>query len=173
MATLGVIAVEASPANAAGLISKCNTSSASNVWVVDLPLKADAKFIMTPCVYRSGNQVWAKVHWYVGCILNEALSCFGSSHRFDSVKVIAVLEKRTNGTTHDYEVTHVSCDITSEANFTVLYDPLYRDGDCYTPISSSYTSTYDWSADGAVLYDVDNDGYGAFQHDLVGSPLIY
>jgi len=131
----------------------------------NLPNKTDLNIYMPPCIHRSGNKLYASVKVAWG---EATLPIFGSGHKFDGFKVFIGLERRPNGSSSDVIIEMRECDIKDEVNAVWS-----GDFTCKTPISNSYNSAYDYSADGWIQYDIDNDGesWKPIQY-LTGSPLI-
>lgn len=92
----------------------------------------------------------------------------GSHRKFDNLEIVVNLERRVNGTSEDRVVEQHTCDITSRVN-----DHHSGIVTCKTPIHSGYSAAYNWSGDGYLRADIDNDGDGAKLWFIHGSPLIY
>ncbi|MCG5439825.1 hypothetical protein [Micromonospora foliorum] len=161
-AAAGAVVV-ATPAQAA--TTKCY-GEVGNLWEVDLPNKTDLLLGADPCIVRDGSGLYAyfSVRWQQCCI-----PAYGSGHKFDGVKITVRLERRPNGSSDDTVITSRTCDITSAVNST------WSDirATCFTDMKFVYDSSYDWSADGTIQWDIDNDGDSwKPAKALNGSPLI-
>jgi hypothetical protein len=172
-----IAAVATAIAMGAGLAATVDAAPASAAWsgpcydealdlkVYDLPLKTDLQVVVLPCVKRDGNKLYAylRVDWTP---MNTPW--FGSGHKFDSFKIVAHLERRVNGSSYDRVIASHTCDVTSQIND-------HNDGivTCKTPIYTAYDPDYDYSSDGYISADIDNDGKGASTWSFHGSPLIY
>lgn len=159
LAVTGLLATP-SPALAADYVEKCHQNDLDPL---NLPHKSDLKVSPTTCVYKNGAYTYAriKVMWS-----NTGERPWGSGHKFDDFEVIVNLERRVNGDSEDRVVIQKTCDFTDEIN---------ADWDGYkfcTTGKTTYNSGYDWSGDGYLRYDKDNDGEGAFLRFLTGSPLL-
>jgi len=149
-----------SPALAADYVEKCHQNSLDPL---DLPNKTDLKVSPTTCVYRNGAYTYAriKVMWSP-----DDEYPWGSGHKFDDFEVVVNLERRVNGDSEDRVVIQKTCDFTDEINAS-------WDGYKFcTTGKTTYDSAYDWSGDGYLRYDKDNDGKGASLRFLTGSPLL-
>ncbi|MEV6925978.1 hypothetical protein AB0M46_15995 [Dactylosporangium sp. NPDC051485] len=162
-----VLAVGLAPtgAMAASWSGRCYDGLA-NSWKVSLPGKSDLDINAMPCVYISGNQLYASVilDW-----INDQAPPVGSGHKFDGFIVRANFEVRPNGSSTDTIFTHTDCNITSTINSK--WSGIYT---CKTPVYTGYSSAFDYSGDGWAQWDVDNDGKGWLTpRQFVGSPLLY
>lgn len=135
---------------------------------IDLPWKTDLNIYGMPCVYRSGSKLYAEVELLTA---EAEIPAVGSGHKFDGFLLTATLERHKNGESADRDqiLELKSCDFKDELNAT--WGPhLY----CRTPVYTGYDSDYEYSADGWLKYDVDNDGKGWLPvMQLTGSPVIH
>jgi hypothetical protein len=158
MTVIGVVAAPAG-ASAADYVEKCHQNSDT----ITLPSKTD--LIVTPltCVYKNGTYTYARIKlmWSP-----DDEYPWGSGHKFDDFEVIVNLERRVNGDDQDRVVIQKTCDFTDEVNATWDSQKFCTTG------KTTYDSSYDWSGDGYIRYDKDNDGKGASLWFLTGSPLL-
>jgi hypothetical protein len=161
---LGVFAAPQASADAEAWTSKCY-DGLGNDRKVDLPGKTDINIFLPPCVYRSGDKLYATVE----LLWSEAeIPAVGSGHKFDGFHVMATLERRANGSSEDVILELVQCDFKDEVNASWGGSVT-----CKTPVYTGYNSAYDYSADGWIQYDTDNDGKSWLPYmQLTGSPLI-
>jgi len=136
-----------------------------NLKVYDLPNKTDLQVVVLPCVKREGNKLYAslRVDW-----TPMNWPWFGSAHKIDSFKIVAHLERRANGSSSDRVIAKHTCDITSainDANGGVVT--------CKTPVYTAYDPAYNYSGDGYIRADIDNDGESWSDWNFHGSPLLY
>jgi hypothetical protein len=131
----------------------------------DLPNKTDLQVVVVPCVKRDGSKLYAyfTLDWYP---MNYPW--LGSARKFDSFQIVVNLERRLNGDSTDRVVEQHTCDITSRVN-----DHNSGIVTCKTPVYNGYSSAYNYSGDGYIRADIDNDGEGADLWFIHGSPLIY
>jgi hypothetical protein len=132
---------------------------------IDLPGKTDLNIFAPPCVYRSGNKLYAEVNlaW------SEAeIPAVGSGHKFDGFTVFVGLERRPNGSSSDVIIEMRECNVKDKVNAS-----WGGRVSCKTPVFNGYNSAYDYSGDGWLQYDTDNDGdsWKPIMY-LTGSPLI-
>lgn len=162
---LPVGAASASTVQPQAWTSECAWNAASDYWAVSLPGKTDLNFYAVPCVFHSGSSVYATVElaWS-----ESELPPVGSGHKFDGFKVRANLDVRPNGGS-DTIFEYKDCDFTNAVNADWA-----ENATCTTPTYNGYDSSFDYSGDGWVSYDIDNDGK-SWQptRQLYGSPLIH
>lgn len=164
--TVGIglaVTVNAGPA-AAAWTGPCYDEDL-NLKNYDLPNKTDLQVVAQPCVKRDGNKLYAylRVDW-----TPRYKPWYGSARKFDSFKIVAHLERRLNGSSSDRVIAKHTCDITSQINDA-------NDGivTCKTPVYTAYDSDYDYSSDGYIRADIDNDGESWSDWNIHGSPLLF
>lgn len=157
------VTVTAGPA-AAAWTGPCNDEDLI-LKVYDLPNKTDLQVVVVPCVKRDGNKLYAylRVDW-----TPMNWPWFGSARKFDSFKIVAHLERRANGSSSDRVIAKHTCDITSQIN-----DANGGIVTCKTPVYTAYDSDYNYSGDGYIRADIDNDGESWSDWNFPGSPLLY
>lgn len=149
LATTGVL-INGSSAQAA--TSACY----DNQKTIALPGKPDVWVGVELCIYHTSADrrlASADVTWD---------GAFLGGTRFDLFEIIIRIER------NDTVYNHLWCDFTAEINS----EPSSGYSHWYCPIA--YTSAADggWSADGSVVYNVNNDGKGDMVWDLHGTALI-
>lgn len=164
-----LLALSATPAKAdeTGWTEKCY-DGLGNDREVALPGKTDLNIFAKPCVYRSGSKVYAVVELLTA---EASIPAVGSGHKFDGFLLTATLERHKNGQSADRDqiLKLESCDYKDELNAS-WGRHLY----CKTDVHTGYDSDYEYSADGWLQYDVDNDGKGRLPvMELTGSPVIH
>jgi hypothetical protein len=159
------LALAVNPAPAAAAWSGPCYDEALNLKVYDLPNKTDLQVVVLPCVKRDGSKLYAylRVDW-----TPMNWPWLGSARKFDSFKIVAHLERRLNGSSADKVIASHTCDITSSIN-----DNNGGVVTCKTPVYTAYDPDYNYSGDGYIAADIDNDGKGESTWSVHGSPLIY
>jgi hypothetical protein len=164
---LALSATPASAADAEAWTKKCY-DGLGNDRKIDLPGKTDLNIFVPPCVYRSGSKLYAVVELLTA---EAEIPAVGSGHKFDGFLVTATLERHKNGESADRDqiLKLASCDYKDEVNSSWGVH-LY----CKTDVYTGYSSDYEYSADGWLKYDTDNDGKGWLPvMQLTGSPVIH
>lgn len=165
-----LLALSATPATAAeeaAWTKKCY-DGLGNDREVDLPGKTNINIFAMPCVYRSGSKLYAEV---VLLTAEAQIPAVGSGHKFDGFKVTATLERHKNGESADRDqiLKLATCDYEDEMNASWGVHL-----NCKTEVYTGYSSDYEYTADGWLQYDVDNDGKGWLPiMNLTGSPVIH
>jgi hypothetical protein len=92
----------------------------------------------------------------------------GSGHKFDGFHINARLERRSSPGGTDTVINHSLCDATDAINSS--WAGTYT---CYSYVAH-WNSSYYWTSDGSINYDVDNDGKGYLDPawELGGSPQL-
>lgn len=129
---------------------------------IALPNKSDLTVSVHTSVYRTDyGEVWGrvKISWHGAGL--------GSGHKFDGFRIVPRLERRYGSSGTDQIIKVDDCDVTQSLN-NVWQGAL----SCYSPVAD-WNSSFYWSGDGYLQWDIDNDGKGwqsAWQ--LKGSPLM-
>lgn len=142
LATGGALVVGATPAGAA-VACKSNSKEFPTDWY-----NADVTIKLCVRSENGGHFADAYVTW------NEA-----GSNKFDRFTVEVRLER------NDADIAVDTCSMTASIN------SLYQ-GDDFCGRGSFASGSGGWTADGKVIYNINNDGKGDFVWSLTGSPAI-
>ncbi|WP_433466198.1 hypothetical protein [Spirillospora sp. CA-128828] len=154
-ASLGIATLATTGALVTGSAAQAATAACyDNEKTFSLPGKPDVWVGIELCIHHTSADrrvAHADVSWD---------GSFLGGKRFDGFEVLIRIER--NDTVYDYEW----CDFTD----TINSEPSSSHWYC----SVAYTSTADggWTADGAVIYNVNNDGDGDKVWDLHGTPKV-
>jgi hypothetical protein len=138
----------------------------ANSWRIALPGKTDLDVNTQPCVYKSGNQLYASIiiDW-----IEDQAPPVGSGHKFDGFLLRVNFEVRPNGGSTDTIFLHADFDLTTVMNANWSGRRTYQ-----TTVYTGYSSSFEYSSDGWAQYDVDNDGKSWLTpRQFVGSPFIH
>lgn len=150
MATMGVMVVLPGSANAA-------QACYPNVKSFSIPGQLDPTVTIDLCVRTDGPDIVAEAHisWDRGTV-----GTIGTA--FDAFTLNLRLEK------NDADIKKATCD----SNLLRAINS-HRDGDYFCQTSwANKGSSKKWSADGNVVYNINNDGDGNKTWSLHGSPLL-
>ena len=176
LAAMTVVLASPAIAYADGSVSYTSTNGAYSGKCIDqwrdfdLPLKSDVRLDVELCLYRHGTKFAFSAR-----ISQDGGLGLGSGHRWDALTVTITFEKRANGGGSDQIVGRRTCNIVKNFNdysSTEKYCPAVDSVSLAYP-ETPYTSAYDWSLDGWIDYDIDNDGKGSSRWNLTGSPLLF
>ncbi|WP_157548463.1 hypothetical protein [Nonomuraea candida] len=140
-----------SPAQAAGWTCDAQWSTRD----FSLPGKPDVRAWGRSCIYKDGNTRRGRVQ-----IKWKATSSADLGKRFDKFSIQARLER------NDKVIAGQWCDITGALNG--------EDEGSETCTTSYVTSTsqYEWTGDGKVVYNINDDGLDDYVWNLHGSPEV-
>ncbi|MBO2455716.1 hypothetical protein J4573_52180 [Actinomadura barringtoniae] len=152
-------------ASAASSTTKCHNTDSKNYKNFDLPGKTDIVGEGRTCITKySDGRLTATIRFQWS---EATLPAVGSGHKFDKFNINVRLDRRPNGSTSDIALAKRTCDVTSDVNADWSGETA-----CGISVPDAYNSSFDFSTDGSLTYNIDNDGDGDSTFQLYGSPLV-